>query len=354
VLTRGYGDAVELLLRPVGGLSPGPAQTGVPPWLGQATSFSGDLPCADCEAIRYRLNLFPDRAFYLGTAYLGRAADEAFDIGSWDLSSNGRVLILQGGREAPLLFRVAGPDALTKLDLQGDDIDSALNYSLRRTRIFERIEPRLPMRGMYQYMADAGLFTECLTGQRWPVAQVEDNLALERAYLAARSRPAEQILVSLAAGVEVREDTQPDLRRPMLVPYLFLGTSPGEACAQRFATLPLEGTRWRLTQLQGEPLSPGEGWGAPELLFDRGGRRLSGTDGCNRLAAAYQLEGGHLHLGQVGATRMACPDGDDMQRRFAHMLARVERWNLLGRQLEFYDARGQRLARLEAVSAGDQ
>jgi len=43
-----------------------------------------------------------------------------------------------------------------------------------------------------------------------------------------------------------------------------------------------------------------------------------------------------------------------MQRRFTEVLARVESWNLLGRQLEFYDARGQRLARLEAISAEDQ
>ncbi len=354
VLTRGYGNAVELLLHPVGRPSPGPAQTGVPPWLRQATSFSGDLPCADCEAIRYRLNLFPDRAFYLGTAYLGRDAGETFDIGSWDLSSNGRVLILQGGREAPLLFRVTGPDALTKLDLQGNDIDSALNYRLRRTPTFERIEPRLPMRGMYEYMADAGMFTECRTGQRWPVAQVEDNLALERAYLAARSRPAEQVLVSLQAGVEVREGMQPDLRRPMLVPYRFIAASPGEACAERFATLPLEDTRWRLTQLDGQPVSSGEGRHAPELLFDRNGHRLSGSDGCNRVGAVYRLEGGQIRLGQVAATRMACPDEDDMQRRFAEMLARLESCNLLGRQLEFYDARGRRLARLEAISAGDQ
>ena len=354
VLTRGYGDAVERLLRPVGGPPPGPGQIGEPPLRREAASFSGDLPCADCEGIRYRLNLFPDRAFYLGTAYLGRGGRETFDLGSWDLSSNGRILILQGGREAPLLFRVSSPDALTRLDLQGDDIDSALNYSLRRTPTFERIEPRLPMRGMYEYMADAGLFTECLTGQRWPVAQVEDNLALERAYLRARSRPAEPVLVSLEAGVEVREDMEPDVRRPMLVPYRFMGVSPGAACAERFATLSLEDARWRLTQLQGEPVLSGEGLRVPELMFDGNGHRLYGSDGCNRLTGSYELERGQVRLDPVGATRVTCPDDDGMQRRFAEMLARVESWNLLGRQLEFYDARGQRLARLEAISAEDQ
>ena len=41
------------------------------------------------------------------------------------------------------------------------------------------------MTGMFRYMADAALFTECLTEASFPVAQENDYLALERAYLAA-------------------------------------------------------------------------------------------------------------------------------------------------------------------------
>ena len=56
-------------------------------------------------------------------------------------------------------------DAFT--NLKGRDIDSTLNYAITRAAAFERLEPKLPMRGIYRYMADAGLFTECSTGQRW-------------------------------------------------------------------------------------------------------------------------------------------------------------------------------------------
>ena len=146
-------------------------------------SFAGDLPCADCEGIRYRLNLFPDGAFFLGMTYLGKGDSAVFDdIGTWMLSSNRQVLVLQGGREASTRFRVVDAKTLRKLDLEGRDIESALNYALTRTATFERMEPRLTLRGMFRYMADAGLFTECSTGQRWPVAQEADNATLEREY----------------------------------------------------------------------------------------------------------------------------------------------------------------------------
>jgi uncharacterized lipoprotein NlpE involved in copper resistance len=96
-------------------------------------------------------------------------------------------------------MRVIDPNTLRKLDLDGQDIESALNYSLTRMEQFEAIEARLAIRGMYRHLADAGTFTECLTWQRWPVAQEGDNTTLERAYLKVRRtlrylRPPEHVL----------------------------------------------------------------------------------------------------------------------------------------------------------------
>ena len=80
-------------------------------------SFAGDLPCADCEGIRYRLNLFPDGAFFLGITYLGKGNGATFDdIGTWTLSRNQQVLVLQGGREASTLFRIVDAKTLRELD----------------------------------------------------------------------------------------------------------------------------------------------------------------------------------------------------------------------------------------------
>jgi len=162
--------------------------------------FEGELPCADCPGIYYHLDLFEDGVFFLRTTYLGRGAGAIFDtVGSWSLASETR-LALFGDPEAPMLFRVVDSETLRKLDAEGRDIESSLNYDLRRKDAVGTIEPRFTMRGMYSYMADAALFDECLSGRRFQVAMEADNIALERAYLEAQRQPGEALLVSIQGG----------------------------------------------------------------------------------------------------------------------------------------------------------
>jgi len=206
-------------------VTPQPALEALP------ASFEGVLPCADCEGIRYRLNLFPGQVFFLAASYLGRADARYDDIGRWELTEGGKALVLRGGREAPLTFGIADARTLRKRDMAGREIVSSLNYSLTRTERFERIVPRLAMRGMYRYMADAASFTECLTGERWPVMTEADNLRLERAYLAARREAGEPLLVSVEGRVELRPPMEGDVQVPSLVVERFVAVWPGQDCA---------------------------------------------------------------------------------------------------------------------------
>ncbi len=93
-------------------------------------AFAGSLPCADCEAIDYTLDLFADGSFHLGMRYRGKN-DATFEQGgAWEASGDGEVLTLQA-RE-PLRFAIESPDALRLLDRSGAPIESSLNYTLRR------------------------------------------------------------------------------------------------------------------------------------------------------------------------------------------------------------------------------
>jgi len=93
-------------------------------------AFAGALPCADCEAIDYTLDLFADGSFRLGMRYRGKD-DAAFEQGgAWEESGDGKVLTLQA-RE-PLRFAIESPDALRLLDRSGAPIESSLNYTLGR------------------------------------------------------------------------------------------------------------------------------------------------------------------------------------------------------------------------------
>ena len=163
--------------------------------------------------------------------------------------------MLHGGREAPLKFAIKDANTLRQLDLEGREIASSLNYDLKRTQDLQPLEPRLLMRGMYKYFADAGRFTECLTRRNWPVAMEQDNAALESAYSKARRQPGEELLVNLEGRVVMRPKMEGEGQQPTLVVERFIRVCPGETCGARFATEPLENTYWKLTRLGETPVT---------------------------------------------------------------------------------------------------
>jgi len=309
-------------------------------------SFEGVLPCADCPGIAHRVDLFPDRVYYLRTRHL-EEPDGTFDsIGSWALSSDGKTLALKGGREAPLFFAwTDGGRALTKLDLEGRSIESTQNHELVRIADPTPFEPRLAMRGMFSYMADSAVFEECLTRRKLPVAKEADYVALERAYTERRAEPGGPLL----AGVEGRIVERVDMEgpsRPMLVVERFVGLSPEETCGARFVTEPLENTHWKLIWLNGTAVVPIERRAEPHLLFQAEGR-LAGSDGCNRLFGSYSLEGEKITFGRMGGTMMACVE-PVRDREFLTALGAAATWRVLGSHLELRSDKDVLLARFEA------
>lgn len=115
---------------------------------------------------------------------------------------------------------------------------------------------------------------------------------------------------------------------------------------------PLEGVAWRLTQLDGKPVSPGQNQRAPFLQFDAQNKRVSGSGGCNRLTGTYLSGPGTLRIGPVASTRMACLDRDTGERenRFFAALEAARGYWIAGRVLTLTDGGGQTLAVLEEAT----
>ncbi|MCU0975167.1 MAG: META domain-containing protein [Steroidobacteraceae bacterium] len=327
------------------GRSAGPVPLTLP------ASFTGTLPCADCEGVDYRLDLFEDRSFFLRTTYRGRTPGDFDDVGSFDWSSDRRALIAQGGREAPLRFSIESADEIRLLDVSGQPIDSKLNYSLRRASGLAPLEPRLNLRGLYRYMADAGLFDECSTGRRMPVAMEADNAALERAYGEQRPEPLAPVMALVEGRIAMRMPMEGPGPVPTLVPERFLRLMPGESCPPRFATMPLEGTAWRLVGLGGEAVTPPASRPGPSMTLDAAESRVSGTDGCNRFMGGFRRDGDSLAFAQLASTMMACADGMEEAQRFTKALGATARYRAMGVQLELFDAAGAVVARFQAQPA---
>jgi len=343
VITRGFPSEATLRLRPVrsddarGKVSRLPA------------TFSGTLPCADCPGIDLHLNLLPDGVYMLSETYQGKDAGPFFDIGRYLHSSDGRELILHGGKEAPKRFERIGTEELRLLDMNGQRIESELNYSLSRLPTFEQLEPRLLLAGQYRYMAGAGRFRECLTGLEMPVATEADNRALQEAYLAAGGEPGEEMRVSLEGTLAQRMPMEGPGPVRTLVPERFIGVSPGLSCPPGIQLATLENTYWRLTLLNSEGVQRAQSQREPHLVFHEDGR-VAGSDGCNALTGSYKTEDSKLMFSQLASTLKACLEGMEQADEFRETLDSITDYRIVGNHLEMRDNTGHLRLRFESVA----
>jgi copper homeostasis protein (lipoprotein) len=346
VITQGHPSEVELLLRRPHASAPDDLAR-PDPLAELPATFTGTLPCADCPGIDYHVDFFDDETFHLRRAYRDRA-NTFDDIGRWAWSSDREVLILRGGREAPLRFESVGEAGIRLLDQEGRTIESELNYTLTRAESFEPIEPELRMRGMYRYMADAALFMECRTGRRMPVVMEADNIELERAYLDAVPEPGGELLAVITGRIAQRVPMDGDAPAPAVVPLEFHAVWPGETCGTPLASADLVGTYWKLTRIGDQAVIPIAESREPHLVLNDEGR-VAGSDGCNRLMGSYEFDGPRLEFSQLASTMMACPQGMEQADQFRAALERVVRYRIVGSHLELFNDDDEMLARFEAV-----
>jgi heat shock protein HslJ len=79
---------------------------------------------------------------------------------------------------------------------------------------------------------------------------------------------------------------------------------------------PVTDRDWVLVSL-GEQSSPvGRDKQPATLRLDASANRAVGFAGCNRYSASYTLSGDSLRFGPAIATKMACVDGDELERHY--------------------------------------
>ncbi len=115
--------------------APNPALSRLP------ATFTGVLPCADCPGIRYQLDLYPDHKFTSRMTYEERHA-KFDDSGHWKVSGNGTIVVLHGSGASTQKFSIPHADTLRRLDPNGNEINSKLNYDLKRAAEFTPIGNR--------------------------------------------------------------------------------------------------------------------------------------------------------------------------------------------------------------------
>lgn len=203
------------------------------------------------------------------------------------------------------------------------------------------------MRGMYSYMADAGWYTDCLTGTRMPVAQEGDNAALEAAYSKAKQMSGAPMLAVVEGRVEDRLPMEGDIKRPTLIVEKFVSVEP-QGCSGPQSTAQLQNTYWKLMTLDGVAFASPTGTREIHFVLHSEGTRVAGFSGCNQLMGVYELDGAKITFNQVGGTLMACVDGMEQEQKFHQLFPRVASWKISGETLELLDGTGAAIATFES------
>ncbi|MEJ8857800.1 META domain-containing protein [Variovorax robiniae] len=122
------------------------------------------------------------------------------------------------------------------------------------------------------------------------------------------------------------------------------------ACSSVSLDEPLEGTPWRLVQLDGQQVMIGADPKIdPTLQFDASTQRVSGNGGCNNLSGGYKRNGSALRIGPLASTRRACIDAgrSRLEIRFLAALEATAGYTVKGGQLTLLDGRSMPLAVLD-------
>ncbi len=110
------------------------------------------------------------------------------------------------------------------------------------------------------------------------------------------------------------------------------------ACGDSKMNLPLEGTQWKLTEMDGKA---DPAFDAEEDTFnftlDPTRMMVYGVGACNRLFGSYEREGkDELDIDQLASTMMACPNMD-LESRFAKLLEEADKFRIDGDVLTLFD-----------------
>jgi len=116
---------------------------------------------------------------------------------------------------------------------------------------------------------------------------------------------------------------------------------------------PLTANEWRLTELQGVPITATVISNQDiTLKFTRDGNRVSGFSGCNTFGGSYTTPAPtKLTFSQMMSTMKACATHMDLEAAYLKMLQEVDNYSVNGTTLNLHKAKMAPIARFEAVRA---
>ena len=120
-------------------------------------------------------------------------------------------------------------------------------------------------------------------------------------------------------------------------------------CAQEDAKpdVTLTNTYWKLVELNGAAVSPGEDKELHMIL--RGEDQVGGYAGCNHFTGSVTVSGEGVAFGPIASTRRMCAVGMQQEDAFLQALESAHRFDISGEDLAIETANGEVTMRFVAV-----
>lgn len=287
-------------------------------------NWFGELPCADCDGISYKLSLNSDMTYNDVSVYRGKDENPFFESGTWNFLTDSTIS-LSGSNRKLLLSN----NELIMLDIDGNRIESGFSemYHLRKEVVEESPD-------IYKRKFDAGIdFTARGNEPFW---SVDIDFDKGVTFISMTDIP------ELAAPVtEVIEELNGDVVRYHGVTQTgeIIVTISKEACfdnmsGEKFSHTVIVRAKkspdddlseftgcgkylmdislndiWVMQEMTGIVLKKEDlNKGLPLFEFHLRDNFFSGHAGCNQMTGAIKVEGNKIKFGPIASTKMACPD----------------------------------------------
>jgi heat shock protein HslJ/uncharacterized lipoprotein NlpE involved in copper resistance len=284
-----------------------------------AGSWQGQLPCADCEGIYYKLTLHKDKTYEESSEYKGKSDKPYIEKGLWNLAADSTVQLSRSNGQTQL--RISG-NTLTLLDQQGKPFKSTEVASYRLKRAGETTSSNAVWEAKRKQGID---FIGTGNGKSWSLEVDSDKMirfqAPKENLLLSASTPTMQKLPD-GKGIVYRAKTdggtlavrilnQPCTDKATGTPSTYTVEVTANAqdymgCGEFLQDSRINGN-WALEQLEGKPIKASDfPKGLPTMEIQLTNKKVAGNSGCNNFSGGLEVQGDKLTLGNLAGTRMAC------------------------------------------------
>lgn len=327
--------------------SPEPGEVSFQDIVALPATFTGQIPCEDCERVDIVLNLRPDNLYQLRKSYQSVQGPVKVDaqMGSYLFSAVDNLLIL--GKQKGLLktYLVVNNQTLRFVEWQGTDNKSQIQYDLTRSSAVDPFTDVVKMRGMFSVRDGRTEFAECSSGARFDVEKDGDHETTMQNYLNTPHDQTEPLLLSILGSVRKGADPRGSLDHILI--DQFRRFYPNRGCEGNMIKTSFTGTYWMLEELDGIQVGQYPSKDAPYLTFSPD-KTLQGYAGCNRISGTYLVKGDVFLFNRAAMTRVACSDGLEVEDRLLKILDESETYRVEGEMLQLLDQNDQIRARFTA------